>query len=74
MLKDKILELKKAEKFVILAHNYQIPEIQDIADFKGDSLELCKISQDIDAEYIVFCGVNFMAETAAILNPDKTVP
>ncbi|MCK4433458.1 MAG: quinolinate synthase NadA, partial [Methanomicrobia archaeon] len=73
MLKDKILELKKTGDFVILAHNYQIPDIQDIADFRGDSLELCRISQDIDAQYIVFCGVTFMAETAAILNPEKTV-
>jgi len=73
MLKEKILELKKSGEFVILAHNYQIPEIQEIADFRGDSLELCRISQSIDAKYIVFCGVDFMAETAAILNPDKTV-
>lgn len=70
---NKISELKKSGDFVILAHNYQIPEIQDIADYTGDSLELCRISQDVDARYIVFCGVKFMAETAAILNPDKIV-
>jgi quinolinate synthase len=73
MLTEKILELKKEENVIILAHNYQIPEIQDLADYTGDSLELCRISQTIESEYIIFCGVNFMAETAAILNPDKTV-
>ncbi|MBD3246249.1 MAG: quinolinate synthase NadA [Candidatus Omnitrophica bacterium] len=58
---------------VILAHNYQIPEVQGIADVSGDSLELAKISKDSTADVIVFCGVRFMAETAKILSPRKTV-
>jgi quinolinate synthase len=58
---------------LILAHNYQIPEVQDIADFGGDSLELARKAAANDAEVIVFCGVLFMAETAAILSPEKTV-
>ncbi|MDD2599642.1 MAG: quinolinate synthase NadA [Kiritimatiellae bacterium] len=70
---DKIYRLKKERNATILAHNYQIGEVQDIADFTGDSLELARKATDIDAEVIVFCGVHFMAETAAILNPNKTV-
>ena len=72
-MKEKILELKKKRNAVLLAHNYQIPEIQDIADFLGDSLELAKISKKLKERTIAFCGVRFMAETAKILSPDKTV-
>ena len=72
-LKEKIAGLKEELKAVIVAHNYQRPEVQDIADFVGDSLELSHQCTQVDAETIVFCGVRFMAETAAILNPDRTV-
>lgn len=73
-LTKKILQLKKEKKAVVLAHNYQRPEIQEIADYTGDSIELSrKASQEKDAELIVFSAVDFMAESAAILNPAKKV-
>ncbi|GAI17021.1 unnamed protein product [marine sediment metagenome] len=72
-LKEKIISLKKGRNAVILAHNYQLGEIQDIADFVGDSLELSQKAAKTDADVIVFCGVYFMAETAFILSPDKIV-
>ena len=70
---EEIQELKRRRNAVILAHNYQLDEVQDAADFTGDSLELARKATDIQADVIVFCGVHFMAETAAILNPAKTV-
>ncbi len=73
-LHEEIKQLKEEKNAIILAHNYQPKEIQDIADFLGDSLELCiKASEIDDKDLVVFCGVDFMAETAYILNPDKKI-
>ncbi len=70
---EKIKQLKKNRNAIILAHNYQRGDVQDMADFVGDSFGLSQKAASSDAEVIVFCGVDFMAESAAILNPEKTV-
>src|SRR3982751_1500588 len=72
-LAEEILELKSRRKAVILAHHYQNSEIQELADFVGDSLELARAAQKMEGEVIAFCGVRFMAETAKVLNPGKIV-
>jgi quinolinate synthase len=72
-IKDKIIQLKKKRNAIILAHNYQVGDVQDIADFIGDSLGLSQQADRVKEEIIIFCGVHFMAETAAILAPQKTV-
>jgi quinolinate synthase len=71
--REQVLELAAARDAVILAHNYQLPDIQDVAHHVGDSLGLSRVAAEADASTIVFCGVHFMAETAKILSPDKTV-
>ena len=72
-LASRISHLKKEKGAVILAHNYQPPEIQDIADYLGDSLDLSRLAASLPEQVIIFCGVHFMAETASILAPDKKI-
>ncbi|MFH1460703.1 MAG: quinolinate synthase NadA [Candidatus Omnitrophota bacterium] len=72
-LKKKIAQLKKKRKAVIIAHNYQRPQVQEVADIFGDSLELSRAVTKVDAPVVLFCGVHFMAETASILNPHKKI-
>src|SRR5258708_19318323 len=70
---DEILDLKKSRRAILLAHHYQEPEVQELADVVGDSLELARKARDFSGDVIAFCGVWFMAETAKVLNPSRTV-
>jgi quinolinate synthase len=72
-LAERIARLRRDRRAVILAHNYQTPEVQDIADIVGDSLAMAREARSVEAEVIVLCGVRFMAETAKIVNPERTV-
>src|ERR1035441_7251325 len=68
---EEILDLKKSRKAILLAHHYQVPEIQELADVIGDSLELARKAREFQGDVIAFCGVWFMAETAKVLNPNR---
>src|SRR4026209_2066166 len=72
-LKEEVRALAQERDAIILAHNYQLPEVQDVADFVGDSLGLSRQAADAEASPVACCGVHFMAETASVLSPDKTV-
>ena len=72
-LKEKIIRLKKEKNAIIIAHNYQITDVQDVADFTGDSLQLAREAANVKADIILFCGVRFMAETAKLINPNTKV-
>src|SRR3982750_1376884 len=72
-VQEEVRHLARARNAVILSHNYERPEVQDVADYVGDSLGLSREAARTEADVIVFCGVHFMAETAAILSPEKTV-
>ena len=72
-MEEKIQQLKRERGAIIIAHNYQPDEVQAIADFTGDSLELSRKAAELKEDVVVFCGVHFMAETAAILSPEKTI-
>ncbi len=72
-IREQITELKRQKDFLIIAHNYQLPEVQDVADFLGDSLELANKAARLEKENVLFCGVRFMAESAKIISPDKRI-